>query len=327
MKRILPVLVGWILVAGLAVAPAADTQDKRVDESSAVRAAVDAYVAAYNRGDAKAVAACWSRQGQWISPAGEKVQGPAAIEKALQAIFSEARGMHLELPHHSVRLIAPDVALDEGVARVVRPGEVPADSTYLAAYVKQDGQWKLDSVRETELPSPPSHYQRLKDLDWLIGDWVDQNASSTVATKVVWTKNKNFILSMFKVSAPGMDDLEGTQVIGWDPIEKSIRSWIFDSDGGYGEGTWTKKGNRWLVKTSTVLANGGRASATNIYRCLDNNTYAWQSIGRQVNGKHLPNIEEVKVVRKAGAPSQHPAAQATAKPAAKPQASKVPHSK
>ena len=47
-----------------------------------------------------------------------------------------------------------------------------------------------------------------------------------------------------------MDDLEGTQVIGWDPAAGTIRSWMFDSDGGFGEGTWSKKDNSWIVKFS-----------------------------------------------------------------------------
>ena len=29
-----------------------------------------------------------------------------------------------------------------------------------------------------------------------------------------------------------------TQRIGWDPAAKQIRSWEFDSEGGFGEGTW-----------------------------------------------------------------------------------------
>ena len=298
MKRLMFAIAWAILLTTPLGVLAADKKDKKTDESAAIRAAIDSYVAAYNRGDAKAVADCWGQQGQWISPAGERIQGARPSRKALEALFAEGQGMHLEVLNPTVRLVSPEVALEEGTARVVRPGEAPTESTYLAVHVKHDGRWKLDSVRETELPSPPSHHEQLKELEWLIGEWIDQVTDSTIATKVVWTKNKNFILYSFKVSAPGMDDLEGTQVIGWDPIEKNIRSWIFDSDGAYGEGIWTKKGSRWLVKTSLVLPDGGRASSINIYRCVDDNTYTWQSIGRQVEGKHLPSIEEVKVVRK-----------------------------
>jgi hypothetical protein len=115
---------------------------------------------------------------------------------------------------------------------------------------------------------------------------------------VVWTRNKTFLNYAFKVSAPGMDDLEGTQVIGWDPAAGTIRSWMFDSDGGFGEGTWSKKDKCWVVKFSQVLPDGRKASATNIYTLVDGNTFTWKSIGRKLDGEFLPNIEEVKIVRK-----------------------------
>ena len=76
----------------------------------------------------------------------------------------------------------------------------------------------------------------------------------------------------FKVAPPGAADLEGTQVIGWDPAAGTIRSWMFDSDGGFGEGTWSKKGNRWLIKFKQVLPDGRKASATNIYTIIDHDT-------------------------------------------------------
>ncbi len=115
---------------------------------------------------------------------------------------------------------------------------------------------------------------------------------------VTWTKNKTFLSYAFKASAPGMDDLEGTQVIGWDPAADTIRSWMFDSDGGFGEGIWSKKGNSWIVKFSQVLPDGRKASATNIYTLINANTFTWKSIGRKVGEDFLPNVEEVKIVRK-----------------------------
>ncbi len=67
-----------------------------------------------------------------------------------------------------------------------------------------------------------------------------------------------FILS--KILKP-----RGSQIIGWDPYAQTIRSWLFDSDGGFGVGRWTPAGNRWTVKTLSVLPDGRRGSATNIY--------------------------------------------------------------
>jgi hypothetical protein len=73
---------------------------------------------------------------------------------------------------------------------------------------------------------------------------------------------------------------------------------MFDSDGGFGEGTWSRKNDSWIIKFSQVLPDGRKASATNIYTLVNGNSFAWKSIGRQVDGQFLPNVEAVKMVRK-----------------------------
>ena len=147
-------LVG-ISVALVFLAIAAQAAEKPPDNSAdinAIRANIDSYVAAYNRGDAKAVAAHWSDSGEWISPSGERFQGKQAIEKELQTSVRREQG-------RAHRSIAP--VHSPCVARCCHrrrhgsrpsPGEPPSDSTYLAVNVKKDGQWKLDTVRETEVP-------------------------------------------------------------------------------------------------------------------------------------------------------------------------------
>ena len=49
-------------------------------------------------------------------------------------------------------------------------------------------------------------------------------------------------------------DMAGMQIIGWDPAAKQIRSWVFDSDGAFGEGVWNKQGNRWYIQSTGTLA-------------------------------------------------------------------------
>jgi uncharacterized protein (TIGR02246 family) len=299
-----------LLVAfcALACRPAlAKEPDPRAEDEAAIRAAVQSYVAAYNRGDAKGVAEFWSDTGEWISPSGQKAQGRAEIEKQLETMFAAAKGLRLEVLGSSIRFVTNDVAVEEGRVKVTAPGESPDESTYIAIQVKKDGKWKLDSVHETEVPEAAPPDTPLADLQWLVGDWVDQSPDVEIDTTVTWTKNKTFLNYAFKASMPGKDELEGTQVIGWDPAAGTIRSWMFDSDGGFGEGTWSKKDNRWIVKFNQVLPDGRKASATNIYTLVDDNTYTWQSIARQVDGQFLPNVEPVKIVRKTAIETEQPA--------------------
>ena len=57
------------------------------------------------------------------------------------------------------------------------------------------------------------------------------------------------------------------------------------------------KGDRWIIKASRTLGGGEKASSVNILTYVDPNTFKWQSIGREIAGELLPNIEEVTVVR------------------------------
>ena len=45
----------------------------------------------------------------------------------------------------------------------------------------------------------------------------------------------------------------------------------------------------------------------NVFTPVDDNTFIWKALGRQVDGQYLPNIEEVKVVRKAATDVAAPA--------------------
>jgi uncharacterized protein (TIGR02246 family) len=277
---------------------AADQKEQAEKDLAAIRAAVDSYVEAYNRGDAQAVAKHWSEKGEWITPLGNRIVGREEIAKAMEVFFAAEKGIKIEVLDPKVRLITADVASEEGTVRVTEPGQSSSDSTYVAIHVKQDGNWKLDSVHETEIPVADSSGGNLEQLSWMVGEWVDASPDAIVETTVSWTKNKSFLTSTFRLSVPGMDDLEGTMVIGWDPSTETIHSWMFDSDGGFGEGIWKSHNDRWVVKFKQVLPDGRKASATNIYKFVDDNHYTWQSIGREVDGQFAPNIDEVTIVRK-----------------------------
>ena len=131
----------------------------------------------------------------------------------------------------------------------------------------------------------------------MVGQWVDRGENATIITNCSWTRNRSFLSRTFQVTINEDVTLEGTQVVGWDPVENRIRSWTFDSEGGFGRGRWIQDGNRWLVKTSYVLASGERASALNVFTYVDQDTFRWQSIAREIAGELQPSIPEVTVVR------------------------------
>jgi uncharacterized protein (TIGR02246 family) len=274
--------------------------DQAADEA-AIRTAVEAYIAAYNRGDAKALAALWSPEAVYTNPlTGEQVVGREAIEQQFAAIFADSQGAKLEAVSNSIQFVSPNVAVEQGTAKVLRSEQEPEESDYSAVYVKRDGQWLLDRVTEEEPPVVTSRYEQLKELEWMIGTWVDQDELNRIETTCQWTKNESFITRSFTLSIRDRLQMAGIQIIGWDPATKQIRSWVFDSDGGFGEGTWTKKDKAWYIQATGTLPDG--AAAVNIITYVDDNTFTWQSINRQTDGELLPNIDEVVVVRQTPEP-------------------------
>lgn len=265
-------------------------------EEAAIRATIASYVEAFNRADAARVADHWSDQAEYINPLGEHLKGRDAIAKSFQQLFTVRPGIRLEVPPPKVRRVTPDVAIEEGKARVTVPGEPVSESEYLAVHVKKDGKWKLDSVREMASSSADEE-PALEDIEWLVGEWADQEENAVVRTQCAWSENKAFLVRSFTVIVEDLIDLHGTQIIGFDASLGKIRSWVFDSDGGFSEGTWTRKGNRWFVRQTGTLPDGRKATSINIMTRLDDDRFTLQSIGREVGGEVLPNLEPVTVIR------------------------------
>jgi len=80
------------------------------------------------------------------------------------------------------------------------------------------------------------------------------------------------------------------QVIGWDPTQEQLHSWLFDTRGGFGEGNWSRKGNTWTVEAAGVTADGRRGSGIHLWKSVDENTFTWEGIDRDVGGQLLPDV-------------------------------------
>jgi uncharacterized protein (TIGR02246 family) len=287
-----------------AEAPKPATADARAADEAAIRAAGKAFMDAYQARDAKKLAALWSPEAVYTDPAtGEETVGRDAIEKVFEDAFADKQDVKLTIDVNSIDFVSPNVAMIRGTAHVIKPGEEPEDSEFTAVRMKRDGQWLLDRVTEIEKEkAPPSNYEHLKELEWMIGSWHDDDPRPAVEiqTDCAWTKNKNFITRSFAVAIGDEVRKSGMQIIGWDPIAKQIHSWVFDSDGGFGEGTWTYKGSKWLIQSTATLPDGGKATSLNIMTKLDNNSFTWESVNREIDGELQPNAEPVTVVRKSG---------------------------
>ncbi len=293
-------LLGLIVVCVVLVgrSRADDSAAQPSADETAIRKSVKAYVEAFNKHDAKALAEMWSPDAVYLNRVtGEQVVGREAIAKQFTAMFKSDPEVKLTAESESVQFISPNVAEERGNSTVTVPKEKPADVSYLAVYVKRDGQWLLDRVTDEAKEAKDSHYEQLKQLEWMVGHWVDKDENVNIETDCNWTKNRTFLTRSFSVSVEGVVDISGMQFIGWDAAAKAIRSWTFDSDGGYAEATWTFKKDRWYISNKGVLADGRKASMTNVIKPVDANSFTWQTIARTAGGELLPNMPEVLIVR------------------------------
>ena len=280
--------------------------EQSTDETAAIRERVAAYVAAYNQHDAAALAQLWADDAVYLNHnTGEAVEGRPAIARMFDEMFKAGEADQLNVTVGSIRLITPEVAIEDGSAELVSASGEAAPSTYTAVHVKKDGTWYLTSVRETDVPVPAAaeaeadeqQANPLDQLGWMVGEWLDQDEQSTVRTTCDWAKNGKFLTSNFEVHTDDGVALEGTQVIGWDPVSQTIHSWLFDSEGGFGEGVWRRDGNEWVVDLRTTQADGSQATSTNVYTLQDDTSFTWRSANRQVDGEAQPDIEEMPVYR------------------------------
>jgi uncharacterized protein (TIGR02246 family) len=275
----------------------ADTKSNPTEEK-ALQDRARALVAAFNKGDAQAVAAFWTPDGDYMDEDGRQYQGRKAIEESFAKLFAEAKGAELRTHRRSFRLVKPDLAIADGLMEVVPPdGGPPTVARYTAVHVKQDGQWFLESVREA-VATPPAHAEHLEGLAWLIGDWAEESDKGEAArASFSWAENDNFIVSTFATTVKDVPVTGGTQWIGWDAAAKHIRSWSFDSRGGISEGDWSKDGNKFLSKTTATLPDGKKASATIVVTLVDGDHFTWQSTKRSLNGDAQPDTGLVKMKR------------------------------
>jgi uncharacterized protein (TIGR02246 family) len=261
----------------------------------------EAFIEAFHKGDAKAVAAFWTPDGDYTDQTGKHIKGRDAIEKVFAHLFAENKGMKLRINSDALKFVTPDVAVEDGSTEVVASeGAPPTRARYTIVHVKKDGNWYLSSVRDSVFV-PPTNYEHLGSLEWLIGEWIDEVEGHEVGRMAfAWTENQGFLVNTYSASAKNLILNSGTQYIGWDPLAKRVRSWTFDSMGGFGEGSWTKDGNKWISKSSAVLQDGRKLAQTNVVTRVDADTISWQGKDRTLDGKSIADMKTVRMKRVKG---------------------------
>jgi uncharacterized protein (TIGR02246 family) len=277
--------------------PAQDRQGSP-EGSAEIAKNAEAFIEAFHKGDAKALAGFWTPDGEYTDQSGRVLKGRQAIEHAFQSLFTDAKDLKLRIDSDSLRFVTPDVAIEKGTTTVMPGGGAPPSRAHFTiVHVKKDGHWLLDSVRDTPFV-PPANYEKLRGLEWAIGEWIGNTDTGEVERlSFDWTENQNFIVSSFTTTAKNVSVGDATVWIGWDPAGKNIRAWLFDSTGGFGDGSWSQDGNKWSLKISSTLQDGKKAAATYVLTPVDGDNLTLQAKERSLDGKAIPDGKEVKLKR------------------------------
>lgn len=268
--------------------------------------AIREFAKTFNSHDPKALTALFTSQAELIDQAGQTTRGDAAILATFTKLFSDHPSVKIRFEVKSIRYLNGNLAIEDGSSIMTSDAADPAaadQDRYTVTHVLQDGKWLIASAQDWPA-APPTREEELKQLEWLVGDWVDENGDALVATKYHWSDDKSYLLCDYSIHRQGEKPRKGTQRIGWDARAQKLRSWNFDTAGGFSEALWTRAGNQWLMKINGVTADGKTRSSTNVLTRLSQDHATMQSKDRIIGGELLPDRPEMPIVRKAPEPSR-----------------------
>lgn len=267
----------------------------------ALRKLTASFVERFNKHEAEELAELFTVDGEVGERSGRKYVGRSEIESAFSARFERDPGLRISIAVDSLHFITRDVSVADGTATSFPDGSTAtSDISYRIGYARRKDRWQIVSMRAFEI-SVRTNYEFLRRLEWMIGDWVDEADGETVHATVQWAPNRAYLLRKFTVKSRGQDVLKGTQRIGWDSRKKQVRSWLFDSEGGFVEGTWTLVDGGWIVRSNGYLIDGSPVSYSLRIDRRNEDRFEMQWFNRMRGDELLPDID-VAVVRRPPAP-------------------------
>ena len=146
--------IGLVL---LALAGRIAAQGSAPADENAVRGHVDAWIAAWNKGDAQAIAQLVTEDWEDVSPDGTHTKGRAAFEQSLASMFARRQGtLRGSGTTVFVRFLTPDIAIASGTLTATGGAAEPEKGSWILIYVKQGGKWLVAGGHAATAPPPPT---------------------------------------------------------------------------------------------------------------------------------------------------------------------------
>ncbi|OYW12520.1 MAG: hypothetical protein B7Z55_18210, partial [Planctomycetales bacterium 12-60-4] len=279
------------IASGLAAkAVAADFDPAKLEQI--VSSSAEKYVEAFQERDSKKLAALFTEAAVYIDGDGAVFHGREAIQAEYEAYFESASKGELKLELTVIRPIADNVIIEEGVSEFLPEDDGPVSLTrYAATHVQQkDGEWLIAGVRELA-PAEMTNHERLKALQWLIGSWNEEVPGRVITTEWTWSADGSYLIARFSMMTEDGTGRAGTHRVGWDAQRKQFRSWVFDAEGSFAEGTWADRDGGWEITLAATLASGESATGVLRYERDGEDAMIVSQLRRVAGGESVPDTE------------------------------------
>ena len=134
-----------------------------------------------------------------IDEYGERIEGRPTIQDFYSALFAARKGATIE--------ISDGVAAVSGTGRRQGNGPDPGPAngqragniSRLYGRICEAG-WAMAALeRSRRTPGRTGPHERLKELEWMVGDWLDESSESIIHATCRWSEDKNFLLRDFEI--------------------------------------------------------------------------------------------------------------------------------
>lgn len=274
--------------------------DETTPEIAGLHKAASDFVTAYNNKDAAAIAKLFTEDGELTDlTGGEITSGRDEIEALYSDVLADEDAPSIAIEVSSVRLVTPEIAIEDGRAHFTPPGEntIPRSIEYAAVLSKDaEGKWLIASSRTLrDVTDAAGQLAALSDA--LIGEWTSTTADGVrLDLAIGWDASGKFLSGEMLTTTADAEPQTGTIRIGWNANKNSIVSWMFDSKGGVIEGVWTETETGWLVRAEGTTADGETFSAMQKITPEGKDIIHWNASERVIAGQKQP-VNKLRLVR------------------------------
>jgi len=117
----------------------------------------DAFLEAWNKGDAKAAASFFTDDGVRVGAMGDKEQGRTEIEAAYENLMHKAMpGAKAKMDKGTIRMLSPELAVWQGGLEIEKPDGSPSMKGYVVQVMKKvQGRWLVLEAHPKLFPPTP----------------------------------------------------------------------------------------------------------------------------------------------------------------------------